>query len=100
MRRKKHVQKDFYRRQKSKNLEYKRISLRAIQNNLALPIKSRLAAQLLLSKMTLDSAKVRIRNRCILTGRSRGIYKYLKISRIMLREYAAKGMLVGIKKNS
>ena len=39
-------------------------------------------------------------NRCVLTGRSRAVYRDLKISRIMLRELANKGELTGIRKSS
>ena len=50
------------------------------------------------SKLPLKSSQSRIKNRCVLTGRSRGIYNYFKISRIMIKALAAKGLLPGIKK--
>jgi small subunit ribosomal protein S14 len=42
----------------------------------------------------------RKRNRCQLTGRSRGVYRKFGISRIMLRELALQGMIPGMRKAS
>ena len=47
-----------------------------------------------------NSAKVRIRNRCEMTGRPRGVYRKLRISRIALRELASKGIIPGMTKSS
>jgi len=47
-----------------------------------------------------NSSEVKIRNRCTLTGRSRGIIKYFKLSRLILRELILDGKLPGIKKSS
>lgn len=41
-----------------------------------------------------------IRNRCVFTGRSRGITRFFKMSRILVRSKAAQGLLVGVKKSS
>ena len=47
-----------------------------------------------------SSKKIRIRNRCALTGRSRGVYRKFKLSRIAFRELAAIGQIPGITKSS
>lgn len=61
-------------------------------------IEKRMLACAKLSKLKNKSSYVKIRNRCVITGRSRGIYNYFKISRIMIRELASKGLLPGVKK--
>ena len=53
-----------------------------------------------LQKLPKNSSPVRIRNRCFITGRSRGFIRSFGMSRISLREQAAKGCIPGIKKSS
>ncbi len=53
-----------------------------------------------LTEMPRDSAKVRVRNRCQLTGRSRGYYRKFCISRLCFRELAAAGFIPGVTKSS
>lgn len=53
-----------------------------------------------LAELPRDSSPVRANNRCELSGRSRGYLRKFKISRIMLRELALKGMIPGLKKAS
>jgi len=53
-----------------------------------------------LAKLPRDSSPTRSRNRCQLTGRSRGTLRRFKISRIMLRELALAGKIPGLKKAS
>ena len=78
----------------------KREDLKKIIKNKKLPLEERFAAQLKLAKMPRNSAKVRIRNRCEITGRPRGVYRKLKISRIALRELASQGKIPGMTKSS
>jgi len=80
--------------------DYIRYKLKFIINNTQLHPAIRYKAQLKLSNLVKDSAKTRLKNRCILTGRSRSVYKKFKISRIIFRELALKGLLVGIRKAS
>lgn len=51
-------------------------------------------------KIFREMCKVRIKNYCIITGRSRGVYKKLKISRLQIRLLGASGLFFGLKKNS
>ena len=78
----------------------KRENLKKIINNRKLPLEERFAAQLQLAKIPRNSAKVRIRNRCEITGRPHGVYRKLKISRIALRDLASKGKIPGMTKSS
>ena len=78
----------------------KRESLKKIIKNKKLPLKERFAAQLKLAKIPRNSSKVRIRNRCEITGRPHGVYRKLKISRIALRDLASKGKIPGMTKSS
>ena len=78
----------------------KREDLKNTIKNKKLPLEERFAAQLKLAKIPRNSAKVRIRNRCEITGRPRGVYRKLKISRIALRDLASNGKIPGMTKSS
>ena len=78
----------------------KRRELKKIIKNRKLPLDERFTAQLKLAKLPRNSAKIRIRNRCEITGRPHGVYRKLKISRIALRELASQGKIPGMTKSS
>ena len=78
----------------------KRKKLKKIIKNRKLPLDERFSAQLKLAKLPRNSAKIRIRNRCEITGRPHGVYRKLKISRIALRELASAGKIPGMTKSS
>ena len=78
----------------------KRENLKKIIKNKKLPLEERFAAQLKLAKIPRNSAKIRIRNRCEITGRPHGFYRKLRISRIALRDLASKGKIPGMTKSS
>lgn len=78
----------------------KRAALKAIVMNKSIPIEERLAAQMKLSALPRNGAKNRIRNRCEVTGRARGVYRKFKLSRIKLREYGSFGRIPGLIKSS
>ena len=94
------VQRNLKRIKMSKRYQNKRKKLKAIINNKKLPLNERFAAQLKLSKLPKNSAKIRIRNRCEITGRPHGGYRKLKISRIALRQMASSGKIPGMTKSS
>ena len=75
-------------------------TLKKIIKNKKLPLDERFKAQLKLAKLPRNSAKIRIRNRCEITGRPHGVYRKLKISRIALRELASAGKIPGMTKSS
>jgi small subunit ribosomal protein S14 len=78
----------------------KRIALKAVANDEARPMEERFAARLKLAEMPRNSAPSRIRNRCEMTGRPRGYYRKLGISRIALRELGSQGLIPGLVKSS
>jgi|TARA_B100000953_G_scaffold97833_1_gene80215 small subunit ribosomal protein S14 len=83
-----------------KKFENKRKKLKEIIYNKKLPLEERFEAQQKLSKLPKNSARIRIRNRCEITGRPHGVYRKLKISRIALRELASQGKIPGMVKSS
>lgn len=58
------------------------------------------AIQEALDSLPLNSSFTRIRNRCSITGRPKGFYRYFGVSRIILREMALSGYLAGVHKAS
>ena len=78
----------------------KRALLKDIARNKELPVEDRFAAQLKLAALPRNSAETRIRNRCQVTGRPRGYYRKMKMSRIALRELGSQGLLPGLVKSS
>ncbi len=78
----------------------KRAALKATANDQNLPLEERFDARLKLAALPRNSSKVRIRNRCVLTGRPRAFYRKLKMSRIALRELANAGQIPGMVKSS
>jgi small subunit ribosomal protein S14 len=78
----------------------KRARLKAIANDKELPIEERFQAGLKLSEMPRNGAKIRLRNRCEVTGRPRGYYRKFKMSRIALRELGSAGQVPGLVKSS
>jgi small subunit ribosomal protein S14 len=83
-----------------KQFAAKRDALKKTANDQNLPLEERFAARLKLAELPRNSAKVRIRNRCVLTGRPRAYYRKLKMSRIALRELGAQGLIPGLVKSS
>ena len=78
----------------------KRKELKKIIMNKKISLEERFKAQQKLSKLPRNSSKVRIMNRCQITGRPHGVYRKLKISRIALRDMASSGKIPGIIKSS
>ena len=94
------IQRNLKRIRLVKKYAKKRLALKKILNDKKLPLNERFQAQLKLAKIPRNSAKIRIRNRCEITGRPHGVYRKLKISRIALRELASKGIIPGMTKSS
>ena len=65
-----------------------------------LSMEERFKLQSKLNELPRDSAKVRLRNRCEITGRTRGVYRKFGLSRIKLRELTMSGNLPGMVKSS
>ena len=94
------VQKNLKRIKLVKKYANKRSALKKIINNRKLELSERFDAQLKLNKLPKNSAKIRIRNRCEVSGRPHGVYRKLKISRIALRDMASSGKIPGMTKSS
>ena len=78
----------------------KRAALKEIANNKDLPMEERFAARLKLAQLPRNGSPTRVRNRCEVTGRPRGYYGKLKMSRIALRDLGNKGLIPGLVKSS
>ncbi len=78
----------------------KRSTLKKIIMDKKISLEERFKAQQKLSKMPRNSAKTRVRNRCQITGRTRGVNRKLKISRIALRQLGLEGKIPGMVKSS
>lgn len=97
---KKQIKKNINQRNSFKNYEKKRLILKSITNNLQFEKKIRWKIQKKLLNFSNNSSMTRIKNRCILTGRSRSVYRFFKLSRIQLRKLASEGFLPGVSKYS
>ncbi|MBE0694328.1 MAG: 30S ribosomal protein S14 [Aquamicrobium sp.] len=94
------VEKNNRRRKLVDQYAAKRAALKAIIMDQSKPIEERFRAQLKLAALPRNSAKVRIRNRCEVTGRPRAYYRKLKMSRVALRELGNSGLVPGLVKSS
>ncbi len=84
----------------AKKFYEKRKKLKKIIMDKKLPLEERFRAQQKLSNLPRNSAKVRVRNRCQITGRPHAVYRKLKISRIALRKLGLEGKIPGMVKSS
>ncbi len=84
----------------AKKFKVRRTRLKALAADRNLPAEERFAARLKLAELPRNSSPTRIRNRCDLTGRPRGYYRKLRMSRIALRDLASQGQIPGMVKSS
>ena len=94
------IERDKRRRRLAKKFAYRRARLKEIAADRSLPAEERFAARLKLAELPRNSSPTRIRNRCDLTGRPRGYYRKLRMSRISLRDLGSTGMIPGMVKSS
>ena len=87
-------------KRKVKKFASKRARLKAIASDKSLPAEERFNARLKLAELPRNSSPNRVRNRCEVTGRPRGYYRKLKMSRIALRELSNYGQVPGMVKSS
>jgi small subunit ribosomal protein S14 len=100
MAKKSSIEKNNRRRRMSKQFGARREKLKAIIKDKTKAVEERFAATLKLAEMPRNSSKTRIHNRCEVSGRPRGYYRKLKMSRIALRDYGSKGLIPGLVKSS
>ena len=94
------IQNNIKRQMLVKRFSKKRIALKKIIKNKKTLPEERIIATHKLSKLPKNSTPCRLRNRCLITGRPRGIYRKFRLSRIAFRELANDGKLPGVTKSS
>jgi small subunit ribosomal protein S14 len=78
----------------------KRAELKALIKDRDLEPEDRYTAVLKLAKLPRNGSKVRVHNRCELTGRPHSVYRKFKLGRVMLRDLANQGQIPGMCKSS
>jgi small subunit ribosomal protein S14 len=94
------VEKNEHRKRLVEKYKAKRAELRNIVKDKSVAPEERFEAVLKLAELPRNSAAVRIRNRCIMTGRPRAYYRKFGLSRITLRDLASEGRIPGVVKAS
>jgi len=100
MARKAMIEKEKRRERLVRNRWEKRQELKKIVRDLNVSDEERMKAQDALNKLSPNSSRIRLRNRCQLTGRSRGYLRKFKLSRLCFREMSNAGLIPGIHKAS
>ncbi|HEY4919240.1 MAG TPA: 30S ribosomal protein S14 [Xanthobacteraceae bacterium] len=100
MAKKSSIEKNNRRRRMTKKFSGRRSRLKAIAMDKTSPMEERFAASLKLAELPRNGSATRIRNRCEVTGRPRGVYRKFKMSRIALRDLGSKGLVPGLVKSS
>ena len=94
------INKNERRRKLAQKYAAKYAKLKAVADDKSLDETERLIARLKMAEIPRNGNPTRIRNRCELTGRSRAYYRKFRLSRIMLRDLANKGLIPGVVKSS
>jgi small subunit ribosomal protein S14 len=94
------IEKNNRRRKMVARFANKRAELKKVAKDDSLTLEERFQARLKLAELPRNSSAVRIRNRCEITGRSRGYYRKLRVSRIALRDLGSAGLIPGLVKSS
>ncbi len=94
------IEKNKRRAKRSLQSAERRARLKEIASDKDLPQEERFSARLKLAQMPRNASPTRVRNRCELTGRSRGFYRKFKMSRVALRELGSRGLIPGLVKSS
>jgi small subunit ribosomal protein S14 len=94
------IEKNKRRRRLTKKFAGKRSRFKAIANDKTKPLEERFEAAVKLAALPRNGSATRVRNRCEVTGRARAYYRKLKMSRIAIREFGAKGLIPGLVKSS
>jgi small subunit ribosomal protein S14 len=94
------INRDYKRRQMVKKFGKKRAELKSIIDNSKMNEEDRMAARLKLQALPRNANPTRLRNRCMLTGRPRGVYSKFGLGRNKLREIVMRGEVPGVVKAS
>jgi small subunit ribosomal protein S14 len=94
------IERNKKRQRLAKKFNFRRTRLKELSADRSIPAEERFAARLKLAELPRNSSPTRIRNRCDLSGRPRGYYRKLRMSRIALRDLASNGLIPGMVKSS
>ena len=100
MAKKSSIEKNNRRRKLVAKFAGKRAELKRKSSDESISPEERFQAQLKLAELPRNSSKVRVRNRCEVSGRPRGVYRKLRVSRIALRDLGSNGLIPGLVKSS
>ncbi|KAK9473594.1 mitochondrial 37S ribosomal protein uS14m [Dipodascopsis tothii] len=95
-----HIIRDNFKRVKAAENEVTTMGLKYVARNTTLPTRVRVQAQLQLANMPNYARVNQVKNRCLLTGRGRGVFRAFRMCRYQFRENALAGELPGVKKAS
>ena len=94
------IQKNMLRQNLVNKFKKQRLKLKKQIMKKDLSMEERLKIQNKLNELPRNSSHIRVRNRCKLTGRTRGVYRKFGLSRIKIRELSMSGSLPGVIKAS
>ena len=94
------IQKNNKRKLMVKKFREKRFNLKKRISEKNISMEERFKLQVKINDLPKDSSRIRVRNRCKLTGRTRGVYRKFGLSRIKIRELSMAGSLPGVIKSS
>lgn len=100
MAKKSQIEKNSRRRRLATQYAARRKRLKDVARDENLSLEERFQAQLKLAELPRNSSPTRIRNRCEITGRPRGYYRKMKMSRLALRDLGSAGQIPGLVKSS
>jgi|ERR1700742_4620846 small subunit ribosomal protein S14 len=100
MAKKSSIEKNNRRKKMAKQFANRRAKLKAIVQDKTAQLEDRFAATLKLAELPRNSSRVRVHNRCELTGRPHAYYRKMRLSRIALRDLGSKGLIPGLVKSS
>ena len=94
------IQKNNKRKLMVKKFKNIRFNLKKKIKDRNISMEERFKIQAKISELPRDGSRVRVRNRCQITGRPHAVYRKLKISRIALRKLGLEGKIPGMVKSS
>jgi len=94
------IEKEKVRTKKVARYAKQRAELRLIIRDKSASLEEKMLAQQKMQSLPRDSNRCRLRNRCLVTGRARGVYRKFGLGRHKFREYAMQGLIPGLRKAS
>lgn len=94
------IQRDNRRRRTLLQFQLKRLQCKTVSQDIYYSRSKKKAVKSLLTLLPRNSCQTRVHNRCTITGRSKGVLRFCKLSRIKVRDLARQGLLSGVSKAS